>query len=107
VSVDKQLNLKGVTSCPLGEVRPPSGGPWGIKWMKDHFTDEADIIFSTSKKRSPKNISNAEDCNGKIFVSKKKKIGGALHHSVLSLKKVARLPSKDQNNILKILRKNV
>jgi hypothetical protein len=39
-------------------------------------------------------------------VSKRKKVGGVLRHT-MNLKKVARLPSKDRREVLKILRKEV
>ncbi|MCI12400.1 hypothetical protein A2U01_0033504 [Trifolium medium] len=38
---------------------------------------------------------------------KKKKAGGLLRHSIYSLKKVARLPSKDRREVLNVLKKNV
>jgi hypothetical protein len=34
----------------------------------------------------------------------KKKVGGVLRHPVLTLKKVARLPSKDREEVMKVLR---
>jgi len=36
----------------------------------------------------------------------KKKAGGVLRHPVLTLKKVARLPSKDKEEVMKVLRKS-
>jgi hypothetical protein len=65
------------------------------------------VLCCLTKKCSKKSVSNMEVRKGHICAPNKKKIGGALHHSVISLKKVARLPSKDRKEILRILRRKV
>jgi hypothetical protein len=37
---------------------------------------------------------------------KKRKAGGLLHHSIFSLKRIARLSSRDRREVLRILQKN-
>jgi len=41
--------------------------------------------------------------DGKKNVANKKKVGGVVRHPVLTLKKVARLPSKDREEVMQVL----
>lgn len=99
------LKLHQTLSCPEVEVQACTSGPSSLDWLKDHYDEEAHIVFSTKEKKLELKKSKAVIENGSGNVSKKKKSGGVLHHSILSLKKIARLPTKDRNEIMKILRK--
>jgi len=81
-------------------------GSWSAEWL--HNVQKGDIgLISLSKKRLKK--------MGVDFVTKgggvrsqvvRKKAGGVFHHPVFTLKKVARLPSKDREEVMKVLKKS-
>jgi len=48
---------------------------------------------------------NNDISGGNKHVASKRKAGGVLRHPMLTLKKVARLPSKDRQEVLKVLKK--
>ncbi|WJX67066.1 hypothetical protein P8452_51562 [Trifolium repens] len=88
------------SSCPPGRERPVNSGPWSLEWLHDHTIGDAGILFSGKQKRRLIGSSPS------VSVSKRKKVGGVLRHT-MNLKKVVRLPSKDRREVLKILRKEV
>ncbi|MCH79282.1 cysteine-rich receptor-like protein kinase [Trifolium medium] len=91
-------------SCPPGTERPIISGPWSLEWLHDHNHGDAGVIFSAKKrsKRAGRQITGLR--KEEDLGVKKKKAEGMLRHS--SLKKVARLPSEDRREVLKILKKN-
>jgi len=85
-----------------GSVR---SGPWSAEWL--HNVQKGDIsLISSSKKRLKKLVADSTRTGGgnKSQVVRKK-AGGVLRHPVLTLKKVARLPSKDREEVMKVLKK--
>ena len=101
------LKLQRTFSCPEVNGQACASGPWSLDWLKDSYDEEAGIVFSSKKKKVDLKKSKAVMSNGFGIASKKKKSGGVLQHSVLSLKKIARMPTKDRKNIMKILRKKI
>lgn len=79
-------------------------GPLSAKWLKDHH-GEADIIFVAKRrvfKAGKRKVKNSlEEGVG----TKRRKIGGELRHLVYTLKKVARLSSKDRCDVFSTLKK--
>jgi hypothetical protein len=95
------------SSCPPTENRHALKGPWSWEWLADHNHGEAGVIFSASKRAKK---GGPPDLNKKGMgqpVTSSKKAEGVLRHPVHSLKKVARLPSKDRAEVLKVLGKCV
>ncbi|GAU49411.1 hypothetical protein TSUD_407260 [Trifolium subterraneum] len=97
---------KRTMSCPPGANRSVFSGPWSLDWLQDHNHGDVGVIFSC--KKSSKGRQTVE-CNHKEVKAgeRKKKTGGLLRHSIYSLKKVARLPSKDRREVLKVLSKSL
>jgi hypothetical protein len=92
------------TSCPPSEDRKALSGPWSWEWLRDHNHEEAGVIFSARKR-----VRKGDPCGGRQKqvghpdVSSRKAGGGVLRHPVHSLKKIARLPTKDRGEALKAL----
>ncbi|GAU51462.1 hypothetical protein TSUD_413600, partial [Trifolium subterraneum] len=94
-------------SCPPGGDRYSTSGPWSLEWIADNNHVEAGIMFS-SRKKSHKHLRPLGDHNHEASkVPRKTRAGGVLRHTMMSLKKVARLPSKDRSEVLRILRKEI
>ncbi|WJX65942.1 hypothetical protein P8452_50550 [Trifolium repens] len=91
VGVTSQLRSSRAMSCPPSEDHRGWTGPWSWEWLRDHNHEEAWVIFSASKRARKGPETNS------------KKAGGVLRHPVHSLKKLARLPSKDRGEALKAL----
>jgi hypothetical protein len=89
------------TSCSLG-----NSGPWSVDWLQN--IQQGDIGLISSKNKRLKKVGNTVGGKGgRLLKNKvKKKAGGVLRHPVLTLKKVARLPSKDREEVMKVLRKS-
>ncbi|MCH79622.1 cysteine-rich receptor-like protein kinase, partial [Trifolium medium] len=96
---------KRTKSC-LPVERSMISGSWSLEWLHDLNQRDVGVIFSSRKKprkggRAGKGLKKAEQ-----EVPKKKKAGGVFWHTLSSLKKVARLPSKERGEVLKVLKKN-
>jgi len=84
-------------------------GPWSIDWLPQQkpISEEGVVFSSTSDVRKSKQVEHVHDKSispsGNV-TSKKKKVG-VVHNSVGFMKKIARMPAKDRNQILKILKK--
>jgi hypothetical protein len=87
-------------SCPPTANRHALPGPWSWEWLHDHNDGAAGVIFSASKKAK-----HGGDQKGGYPGMNHKKAGGVLRHRVHSLKKIARLPTKDRGEVLKVLGK--
>jgi hypothetical protein len=91
------------TSCPPSEDRCGWPGPWSWEWLRDHNHKEAGVIFSASKEaKKGDHVGSRQRRDGHTDVGSRK-AGGVLRHPVHSLKKLARLPSKDRGEALKAL----
>jgi hypothetical protein len=86
-------------SCPPTANRHALSGPWSWEWLQDHSDGVAGVIFSATKRAN--RVDHQKGRTGP------KKAGGVLRHPVHSLKKIARLPSKDRGEVLKALGKCV
>jgi hypothetical protein len=91
VGVTSQLRSSRAMSCLPSEDHRGWTGPWSWEWLRDHNHEEAGVIFSASKRARKGSETNS------------RKVGWVLRHPVHSLKKLARLPSKDRGEALKAL----
>ncbi|GAU38041.1 hypothetical protein TSUD_274430 [Trifolium subterraneum] len=106
-SYTKSFRSKRTNSCPPDANRSVLSGSWSLEWLNDFNQRDAGVIFTASKRLKKGGHSGArQQKEGKQDI-KRTKAGGLLRHSIHSLKKVTRLPSKDRNEVLQVLTKNV
>lgn len=84
-------------SCLLGRTRSVLSGPWSLEWLGDQNHAAAGVISSSKKQFQSTNYRSQDQ---KVI---RKKVETVLKHPVVSLKKVARMPSKDRTVVLKEL----
>jgi len=102
-TVDGKSNQKKrsnkYTSCSLG-----NSGPWSVDWLQN--IQQGDIGLISSKNKRLKKVGKENGGSGGSALKKnvKKKTGDVLRHPVLTLKRVARLSSKDREEVMKVLR---
>ncbi|MCH86584.1 hypothetical protein A2U01_0007442, partial [Trifolium medium] len=65
------------------------------------------VLFSAKKRSKRGNLPGDGRQKDERQTLRKRRAGGLLRHSIHSLKKVARMPSKDRREVLKVLKKNV
>ncbi|PNX78871.1 putative sulfate transporter, partial [Trifolium pratense] len=106
-SVRKFCRSKRTNSCPPKASRSVISGPWSLEWLHDQTHGEAGVIFSSSGKAKKGDKLDARQQKVSQSDPRKRKGGGLLRHPLHSIKKVARLPSKDRGEVLKILKKHV
>ncbi|GAU34276.1 hypothetical protein TSUD_321220 [Trifolium subterraneum] len=94
-------------SCPPVANRSVLSGPWNLEWMDDLNQRDAGVIFTASKRLKKGGHPGARQQKEGKQDLKRTKAGGLLRHLIHSLKKVARLLSKDRNEVLHVLTKNV
>ncbi|PNX89689.1 hypothetical protein L195_g045811, partial [Trifolium pratense] len=82
-------------------------GPWSLDWLHDHNHGDAGFFFSARKKTKAGKSQGDGNHRDERKSLKKRQGGGMLRHSLHTLKKVARMPSKDRKEVLKVLKKNV
>ncbi|XP_045791437.1 uncharacterized protein LOC123886142 [Trifolium pratense] len=103
----RPLLSKRTNSCPPEVRRSVLSGPWSLEWLQDQNFGDAGVIFSASKKNR-KESPHGSSLKRKVDQDpRRRKAGGVLRHPVHSLKKVARLPSKERCEVLKALKKKV
>ncbi|GAU34888.1 hypothetical protein TSUD_144190 [Trifolium subterraneum] len=82
----------------------------GARWPKGPIPNPPrtkQVLFSASKSlKKGGYLGVRQQKEGQQDV-KRKKVGGLFRHSLYSLKKVVRIPSKDRNEVLDVLKKNV
>jgi hypothetical protein len=93
-------------SCPPRVRRPAFSGPWSLEWLQDHAHEEAGVIFSSKKRAQKPERPGVGRQRVKHKGAKKRKGGGPLCHALFSLKRIARLPRSDRQQVLHILHKN-
>ncbi|PNX64747.1 putative sulfate transporter, partial [Trifolium pratense] len=98
---------KRTNSCPPKASRSVISGPWSLEWLHDQTHGEAGVIFSSRGKAKKGDKLAVRQNKVRQYESRKRKEGGLLRHPLHSIKKVARLPSKDRGEVLKILKKHV
>ncbi|CAJ2667463.1 unnamed protein product [Trifolium pratense] len=105
--IPRLLLSKQTNSCPPEARRSVTSGPWSLEWLEDQNHGDAGVIFSASKKsRKGNHLGPSFKKNGEQD-QRRRRAGGLLRHPVHSLKKVARMPSKDRREVLKVLKKSV
>jgi len=81
--------------------------PWSLDWLSQILKQDAIVVSSTnninSGALSASQIQPVHDGNAQPISASKK--NGAHKHSVGFLKRVARMPSKDRKEILKVLKR--
>jgi hypothetical protein len=76
-------------------------------WLQDRNHEEAGVIFSASNRKKKGGQHGVQQKKWGDPDPKRRKAGGPLRHSLFNLKKVARLPSEDRSEVLKVLSKTV
>ncbi|PNY07495.1 cysteine-rich receptor-like protein kinase, partial [Trifolium pratense] len=88
---------KCTNSCSHVSRRSVISGPWSLEWLNDQNHGDAGVIFSASKKgrkgNHPVLSINAKGQQDPM----KRKASGVLRHPLHSIKKVARMPTKDRS----------
>ncbi|MCI23704.1 DUF4283 domain protein, partial [Trifolium medium] len=96
---------KRTKSCPPVE-RSKISGPWSLEWLHDLNQGDAGVIFSAQKKTCKGGRVGEKHKKTEYEVPRRKKAGGVFRHTLSSLKKVARLPSDERGEVVKVLKKN-
>ena len=78
-------------------------GPWSMDWLQNIQKGDIGIISSKHKRLKRVRKNSGSRVEGQNHVVKRKKAGGVLRHPVMTLKKVARLPSTDREEVMKVL----
>ena len=87
-------------SCPQTGNCTALSGPWCYEFLQDQDVQDVGVVFSPAVKS--KQVAQQRNYKRSL----KKKSDCLLKHSVHSLKRVARLPSKDRLTVLKLLSSN-
>jgi len=104
VAQEEGIGRASAVSEPLVAGKSVLSGPWSTKWLKDHHGG-AGVIFATKRKIFKACKRKVKNRLEEGVDTKRRKIGGELRHTVLTLKKMARLSSKDRSAVLKTLEK--
>jgi hypothetical protein len=113
--------IAAVNNKAGGDVLPPKGcpiasrsyvkdqwslgsGPWSVDWLRNIQKGGVGLISSKTKQLRMVGKESSRKCASQRRKGTKKKAGGALRHPMVTLKKVARLPSKDREEVMKALR---
>ena len=81
-------------------------GPWSVDWLHNVQKGGIGLISSRKKRLKKSSAELASKGGGKKPSVVRKKAGGVLRHPVFTLKKVARLPSRDREEVMKVLEKS-
>jgi hypothetical protein len=103
VGVSRKRRLK-TSTISSDDTRSIRSGPWSVDWLRN--VQQGDIGLISSNKKRLKKVVRESGAGGTIKHACKRKVGGVLRHPVLMLKKVARLPSKDREEVMKVLKKS-
>jgi len=98
--VSSRKRSNNCTSSSKGSL-----GSWSVDWLQNIQKGDVGLI-SSKNMRLTKVVKEKGDGSGRLKNNgaEKKKAGGALRHPVITLKKVARLASKDREEVMKVLR---
>lgn len=105
VGSKQKLRHTRAASCPPRTGRPVGSGPWSLEWLDDQHHSEAGVVSSSRKVGKKGARHSGYRPSGDGVAPSRKNVGGLLRHSVLSLKKVVRLPDKDRAAVMKILKR--
>jgi len=78
-------------------------GPWSVDWLQNIQKGDIGLISSKHKRLKRVRKNSGRRFEGQKPVVKRIKAGGVLRHPVMTLKKVARLPSTDKAEVMKVL----
>jgi hypothetical protein len=92
------------TSSSDDVARSLQSGPWSVDWLRNVQHGDIGLISSNKKRLKKVGKGCGDNSSRSKKMASKKKAGGVLRHPVLTLKKVARLPSKDREEVMKVLR---
>lgn len=92
--------------CSQDASGSSTSGPWSVDWL--HNVQKGDIgLISSKKKHIKKMVTETVGIAGETKShAVRKKAVGVFRHPVFTLKKVARLPSKDREKVMKVLKKS-
>lgn len=93
--------IKRTTSCPPIRGRSVNSGPWSLEWLKSHNGVGEGGTLISNKKVTINSSSTSGPC------ANKKKGASYLRHTAQSMRRIARLPAKDREDVLRALKRNV
>jgi hypothetical protein len=93
-----------VQPCYVEAASSLQSGPWSIEWLRSVQKGDVGLISSNKKRHRKFSKGVAAGVVGNKITASKRKAGGVLRHPVHTLKKVARLPSSDREEVLKALK---
>jgi hypothetical protein len=93
------------SSCPPAG-RSALSGPWSLEWLSEHNRGGVGGLPSLKKRNKEGSAVGGERLKQAVKGRPKTTSGGFIHHSLCSLKRIARLPINDRREVLQILRKN-
>jgi len=99
----RKRRIQSTTNCNK-EAQSSGSGPWSVEWLYNAQRGDVGLISSNQKRLKKTLKAKSSIGRGNRLVESKKKAGGALRHPVLTLKKVARLPTKDRQEVMKVLK---
>ncbi|PNX63134.1 hypothetical protein L195_g053351, partial [Trifolium pratense] len=106
VAIPIPKRSKRALSCPPGVKNSAISGPWSLEWLQDRNQGDAGVLFSANK-RLCKGKCNGDRHERNVQEDpKRRKGGGVFRHTISSIKKVARMPSPERGEVLKVLKKN-
>ena len=92
--------VKHTTSCPPGRGRSGISSPWSLKWVNTQkFDGVSDSLLKNTKVLNESSTSSGPKLT-------KKKGAGYLRHTAQSMRRIARLPAKDREEVLCALKRN-
>jgi len=100
VTIERRV-AKRTSSCPPTRARSEALGPWSLEWADRHKRFASEDKMRSSPKRTKKSTSKMPS---RVL---KKKGSGYLRHCAQNLKRIARLSHKDQQEVLRALRRTM
>jgi len=89
-------------SCSISR-KPSISGPWSFEWIKDHHLGDVGVIFTHKQNKKMKHHNQQQDHN-----QQHKGVANTPIHnpSLVSLRRVARMPLKDRQALIRMLKKH-
>jgi len=105
VACQSTLRRARSVPCPPRADHSVVSGPWSLDWLCDQLHSTVGLVSSSRKCVRKGTRTKGGGKKEKVLPQRRKKVEGALRHPMHSLKKVARLPSKDRKAVMHILKK--
>jgi len=93
--------IKRTTSCHPGRDGTATTGPWSLEWAN---SQNLDIVGGNLPSTKHVSINSSSSKDPRV---NKKKGAGYLRHTTQSMRRIARLPAKDREDVLQALKRNV